>query len=402
MAAFLRVDILVSGRDSVTVRGVAALLTGLANFSPTVRVGTEGIAHPLAGLPGLPDVLVLCCNDTQLGDLRELAALPAANRPPIVICGALRTAEGTRLAIRCGAADLLPAVPTRAELVEAINRAAAQSVEQSSPVKAKGSVICVLGVAGGVGASFVATNLAHLAIQRDQEKAIIVDLDLQYAPLTAHLGMKPELGLVQALERVDTLDRVALEGYLARHRTGLALMASAGDGAVDPNAVSAERFRQLLQMLSTQFDRVVIDASRMLDGLSTTAVLDAEHVILVLEQSIGNIHNGSRLFALLTRHLGVNKDRIVPVINRFSRRSPITPSDIERTVGCGEPLLVGSEYELARESLDAAVPLVERDRKSLLSRALGEINTRIAGAPEPASTGGFLRRANSLFRKGDL
>lgn len=392
-------NIVISGRDAAALRLIETLLTGAQGVKVSSRL-LNGSGQPgLSSLGPRPYLLILCCDDEHLEDLRALAALPQGERPPVILCGNLRSPEAARLAIRCGATDLLPAVPSRAELLDVVGRAV-RTAQESASEQGSGSIVTVIGAAGGVGASFIAANLAHLAMQRDGQRSVLIDLDLQFAPLTAHLGVKPELGLLAALERVETLDRAALQGYVAHHRSGVALMANTGEGAEDVHQAPAEKFTQLLRLLSGQYDRIVVDASRMLDPLSAMAALEAQHVVMVLEQTIGNIHNAARLHSLLTRQLGVPRDRILTVINRYSRRSSIDPADIERTVGCSQVMLVGSEYELARDSLDAGTPVAERDRRSALSRALGEISARISGAEAPLS-GGFLRRALPIFRKGE-
>ncbi|MEO6186897.1 MAG: hypothetical protein ABIP38_15225, partial [Steroidobacteraceae bacterium] len=226
--------VLVIGRDARAVRGIDALLTGLNDISCTVKVMTNGHAGVLQGQAVTPAAIVLVCPDLSGGDsdallvLGELAPLAVTERPPIIICGELRSAVALRLALRCGVQEMLSAQPESAELQAALRRVTRMAEAQRLPAgnSAPGQIITPLGVAGGVGASFLATNLAYLASQTEGQSALLVDLDLQFAPLTAYLGIKPELGLTEAVNRVEALDALALTGYVALHRNGLGLMAS--------------------------------------------------------------------------------------------------------------------------------------------------------------------------------
>jgi pilus assembly protein CpaE len=369
---------------------------------------TNGHAGVLQGLGAVPAAIVLSCPDSPGSDadallvLGELAPLAAAERPPIIICGELKSAVSLRLALRCGVQEMLPAQPEGAELLAALRRVARMAEAQRQPVASStpGQIISLIGAAGGVGASFLATNLAYLASQTDGQSALLVDLDLQFAPLTAYLGIKPDLGLTEAVNRVEALDALALTGYVAAHRSGLGLMAGSGRTAEDLHALAPDRFRALLDIATGRYSHVFVDVQRWLDPASTVAVLDSRNVVLVLEQSVGHVHNAVRLYRNLTRQLGVPAERVTVVVNRHSRRSAISTADIERALVCSNVVEIASEYELARDSLDTAMPLAERDRRSTLSRALVDLASRLGMGDKTVDTG-FFKRALPMFRKGD-
>jgi pilus assembly protein CpaE len=394
--------ILVLTRDPARAVEIGRLIASHDHsIAQTSLLGRDVAADVAQACAAHADAIVLCCDDPDLAPLAALATVPPERRPPVVLCGALGSREAARLAVRCGAADLLPAQPDHAEFVAALARIDEQASRRPAGSREAGAITTVIGVAGGVGASFIASNLAHLAVQRDHQSAVLVDLDLLYAPLTAYLGVKPEQGLAQAVDRVESLDTVALGAYVARHPTsGIGLLAGSGDAPYEAGGLPAENFRTLLRMLATQFDRVIVDAPRWLDGATTVALADSRHVLLVLEQSVGNVHNGARLYRVLTRDLGLPRDRVHVVLNRYSRRAAVTTADVERALGCSDIAEVNSEYELARDSLDSAVSVTDRGARSALARALGEVHTRVGGLAR-TDDGGFLRRALPLFRKGD-
>jgi pilus assembly protein CpaE len=314
----------------------------------------------------------------------------------LLLCGKLASAEAARLAMRCGASDLLPPGPSRAELLEALGRVRVQSM-RTETLREPGSIIAVIGAAGGAGASFIASNLAFLIARKESRSAILIDMDLQYAPLSGYLGVRPENSLMKAVERVETLDRMALPGYVGRHPSGVGLVASLPNQELDTGPLPADRFQQLLHLLALQADRVLIDVPRWLDAAATVAVMEANYIVLVLQQTVGNVHNASRLYRMLTRHLGVPKDRIVVVLNRHSRRATVDSEDVERALSIEGVIEMPNDYELVRESLDAAQPLNER--RSTIARGLELLSSRIGGPP--VEGGGFLRRASTIFRKGD-
>ena len=75
-------------------------------------------------------------------------------------------------------------------------------------------VMVVLGAAGGVGTSFVACNLAQAFAGQTGASTLLMDLDVNSAPLASFLDLNPERGLPAALAEVEFLDQHALAGYV--------------------------------------------------------------------------------------------------------------------------------------------------------------------------------------------
>jgi pilus assembly protein CpaE len=393
-----RLQVLIAGRPQQTLRMLEQLLEGRPEFACSTRIMTGAQYDVLDGLFARPDVVLLACRDGEVGELETLAAMDPARRPAVIVVGSLTTPEAFRLALRCGATDVLPERPEAAELLAALSRVGRAAREAAAaPASAPAEVVAVVGAAGGVGASFIACNLAHLSVVSDRRRTALVDLDLLYSPLSLFLGLKPERGLLEAVQQIEHLDQMALQGYVATHASGLGLLASAGP-AIGADAISAEQFRSLLDLLRQSYGRVVIDAQRWLDNASTMALAEAQNILLVLEQSVAHVHSAARLYRLLTQQLGLPRDRITVILNRYSRRATVHGADVAKALGTADPIELPNEYGLALDSLDAAVPLFEMDRKSPVARALLEVNARIGGAPI-APDSGFLRRALPMFKR---
>src|SRR5262245_17993367 len=130
-----------------------------------------------------------------------------ASRPPLIVVGPPANAEAMRLAIRSGAQDFLVEPLQSAELIASLARVRREPRREAE--RAPGVIDVVVGAAGGVGASFIACNLAHLTVAAAERSCLLLDLDVNYAPLTHFLDLNPERGLIEALETVETLDEHA-------------------------------------------------------------------------------------------------------------------------------------------------------------------------------------------------
>lgn len=398
-------SVLIAGSSAAAVGTLAASLRDQTGWRATtlVTASTATPTNPLvealkkANAAGTaPQALIIACSDDDLRDLEALAAMDATLRPPLLVCGTLRGAEANRAALRAGAADLLPAAPAMAELVAALGQAV-RHASRAEPGPDRGRLVTILGAAGGVGTTFLACNLAHLSAVAGHRKTLLVDLDIVYAPLATALGLKPERGLLEALSTLATLDTVALEGYITHHPSGLGLLACP-EGSFTQQPIDGESFRTLLRLMRQGHEQVFVEGSRWLDAATTVALAESQHIVIVLEQSVAQVHNAARLFRLLTQQLGVPSSRIVVALNRYTRRATVQGEMVARAVGCSEPVVIPNMYGLALDSMDAAIPLFDLDRGSAVARALLDLGQRL-GDYAPAEPEGLLRKAMSVLTR---
>lgn len=351
----------------------------------TLRVG-EAANGTMQDVLAQADLAIVCCRGPQLSTLDAIASLPDEQRPPILVCGEMTSSEATRLLVRIGVVDLLPVVPTTEELHAAVRRALRVGERVSG---GRGTeVISVLGASGGVGASFIACNLAHLAAVSAAKSVLLIDLDLTYAPIHAMLGVKPTRSLADALNQLASLDAVALEGYAVRHPSGLRVLTAVPTG-VPSRAVSGADLSLLLKLAREQHDLVVIAANRWLDPASVEAVAESRRVLMLLGQSLGDVRNGLRLRGLLVDWLGVSRTALDVAVNRYSAKAPVLAEDIASALGVTDPLTIPEDVELVRRSIDSATPLADLAHAAPLTSALVALSARLAGTtatPGPRSS----------------
>src|SRR5262249_11543771 len=179
-------------------------------------------------------------------------------------------------AMRVGAQEFLPRPSTIDQLLDAFNRFVA-SQRKVRATGTRGRVFAVLNVKGGNGATTVAVNTA-LAIAMSQGSATLVDM----APLgnaSVHLNLKPGFTIMDALNNLHRLDVTLLDGFMARHETGIHLLG--GHPGVTMKDAGPHELAKMFDIIVTQYRHVVVDLSTRLDT-TTRAVCDlADAVILV-------------------------------------------------------------------------------------------------------------------------
>lgn len=391
--------VLLTSRVSSALRALRQCLAQQNEFEVQVRLINNGHVDPLHGLSFQPDVVVLHFDAAHLEELAAWNQKSPVPRPPLIIVGPAGEAEAMRLAIRSGAKDFLPEPVAAADLIAALQRVRDEATARARESGATGNVHAMVAAAGGAGASFVATNVARLLAGDTERSAMtspmLVDLDLNFAPLSHYLDLHPERGLLQALEAVDSLDVLALAGFGATHRSGLRLLCAGNGPAVLSKDVSADKLAQLIETITAHHANVIVDVPHVLDSLTATVFSLLTHVVMVLQQSLLHVSNAARLLQILRGELGVAPDRIRVVVNRYRNDALVELDDIRRSLNIDTVLTIPSHYPSALESADSGVPLCELDPNSPVVRSLRQLVTLLTGESGERRSG-LLRRVLRL------
>src|SRR5438105_8695625 len=181
------------------------------------------------------------------------------------------TIETVRKAMMAGARDFL-ARPVRPEILRESVLKAMEAEEnrrlrksgQLAAAPTAGTVITVFGAKGGIGKSTVATNLAVSLASSTDAAVCIVDLDNGFGDVCGMLDIKPEQTLVDLIRNIDKLDRDDLQRFAAKHElSGLNVFAA--PSLLEWRKVDANDVRRVLEVLATQYDKIVLDTSGTLN-----------------------------------------------------------------------------------------------------------------------------------------
>jgi pilus assembly protein CpaE len=387
--------VLLASRSAEALKHLSASLAGAKGVTCTTRLISNGHTDPLYDVHPAPDVLVLRFDAECLAELATLGKTSPDTRPPLIVVGPAGSPEAMRLAVRSGARDFLAEPVSPEEFVAVLEHLRHEPRRTPHPAP-QAEVIVALGAAGGVGTSFIACNLAHAIAKETTAPTLLMDLDVNSAPLTSFLDLAPERGLPTALAEVEYLDQHALAGYVTRHRSGLHLLGAPSKSPVFTKDLDANRVATLMGVISGRYRYVVVDGSHVLDDLNVTTLGMAKTVVVVVQQSVVQLKQAARLIRVLFAEYGIPDDRIMVVVNRHLKRSTVALADIQRTLARERVVVVPNQYKSVLSSIDGGVPMLEFEPSSPVSTAIIDLQRELCGAP-PIERMGLLRRALPLF-----
>jgi pilus assembly protein CpaE len=390
-----KLKVLLASRSSDALKRLEAALAGAPGLSVSTRLISNGHTDPLHGLHTSPDVLVLRFDADSLAELAALAHSGPDNRPPLVVVGPAGSPDAMRLAIRSGARDFLAEPLNADEFVAAVERLRHEP-RRAETHKQPADVMVVLGAAGGVGTSFLACNLGQAFAVHTGAPTLLMDMDVNCAPLGGFLDLSPERGLPAALAEVEYLDQHALQGYVSRHGSGLHLMGAGSKSTLYARDLDQNRFASLMGVICERYRWVVVDGGHTLTELSATTLGMSKAVVLVVQQSVVQLKQAARTMRILFSEFGIPDDRVTVVVNRHHKRSTVTLEDIQRTLAREKLMVLPNAFKSVSASIDGGVPLLGFEPASPVAKAIVDLHRDLCGTPRAEKTG-LLRRALPMF-----
>lgn len=382
-----RMNVLVAGRNAQELEELERVLEHQPDIRLSKRLITNGHSDPLYNIVELPDALIFCTTVAWEDELNSLDARPASGRVPTVVSGPDNTLV-MRTAMRVGARDYFSFPVPRQELVDSLDRIARELQPASTEA---GGLISVINAKGGSGASTVAATLAHSLVEKIDQQVALLDMDLQFGHLASYFDLPEAGGLVDAILRADSMDRLALEGHMMKHKSGLHLLGNSSDQLLVPGDIDENQLHKLLALLRSRYEHTVVDLPRQIDGVTGLLLESSERVLLVLQQSICHVQDARRMLHYMRHYMGIADERIGVVVNRWDKRLALTIGDIEKALGIDGVTCIPNDFAKVAESANLGIPLLEVAPASPVSRSVVRLAEDLSGKKTVIAQSGFGR-----------
>ncbi len=289
--------------------------------------------------------------------------------------------------LRKGADEFVPYPLPENELQEAIERmnrpdpvlqAQSNSVPLASGETKEGALFVVQGLAGGVGSTTLAVNLAwELATVSAKEppKVCLLDFDLQYGTVSTYLDLQRRDSVFEMLSESSSMDDDVFAHSLQTFDEKLQVLTSPAD-MVPLDIITSEDIQNVIDMARKHFDYVVIDMPKTLVTWSET-VLNAAHVYFaMIELDMRSAQNALRLKrALMAEELPFDKLRFA--LNRAPKFTDLSGKGrvkrMSESLGISIDLQFPDGGKPVMESGDHGLPLASSAAKNPLRKEITKL-----------------------------
>ena len=360
-------------KDSATERAVASV------FEDSERLETGGVYQSLQDLVArlelrsAPAVLVDIDPQpaTMLKKLDEIITQCEGVRF-VVLAKDLR--EGLLLeAMQAGARYFLLKKSIPSDLADVLQRLLRDGVER------EGTLITVLSVSGGCGATTLSVNLANEIKLATGRSALLIDFDTSYGAVAVYLGLKGKYGLTDVLS-----SRVPIDSNLVR-TTALAhserfdvLLSPASIDFSRPAAVEQDQLEEVLKACKCTYDYTIVDAPRVSMELAATLATASKLSLIVFQLTIKDIQLLQATLAALSER-GVRQERILVLANRFRKRGQmITIEEAKKVLGDVPLGTISNDFRSAVLGINYGKPLAQVAPRSALRRDVEQLAVQVS------------------------
>jgi pilus assembly protein CpaE len=341
----------------------------------------------------------------------DLAETMRVTRPTLGII-LVRRRFDTPLLAEAMRAGIREVVPDRdgAALVVAVRRAheVARKIRDHEGAEASGSghhygrVLTVFSAKGGCGKTTVATNLAAVLAGGGRRQVCVLDLDLAFGDVAIALQLFPAHTIADAVPLAGTLDEKGVSALLTQHSPGLTtLVAPVEPGTAE--SVPASLVGELLQVLRTMFDFVIVDTPPAFTDHVLAALDVSDQVLLLATLDIPALKN-LKLTLETLELLNFPQERWRVVLNRADSKVGLSVSEVEKTLHVPISVRVPSSRAVPA-SINRGVPIVLEEPSHPVSQSLrqfaerdlltGPPNGRVPAAEQTARRGLLRRRVRA-------
>lgn len=345
-----------------------------------------------------PDVLIAELGRAPQATLERIAQIGATG-PAVVAIGPTEDSRFILRAFQMGVREYIPEDSVEQELPAALEKLMGRTAAPAS-TSHRAPVVAVMGAKGGVGATFVACQLAA-ALQKNGGSTAVVDLNFPIGDVALHFDLRPAYTLA-SLAGKGEFDLTFLQSVLHRHPSGLGVLA-APERVEQTELVRGDHVERAVRLLRDELAWVVVDVSRSWNEPSVRVLDLADQILLVTSLDLAAVSHTRQHLDLL-RRLGHAPDRIHLVANRHTGKESLTRSDFASFVGREPEVILPNDYATAVEAVNTGRALGDFAGSTALNRAYRDL-ARTAhgwcgldgdGSDRTHSLSGRLRR---MFRR---
>jgi pilus assembly protein CpaE len=281
-------------------------------------------------------------------------------------------------AMRAGIREYLVKPLNIEELEQAASRLSGGQVKSKKP----GQLISVMGSAGGVGCTTIATNLAvELAdLVGPEQKVAVVDLDFRFGHVATMLDVHGQFTVADLCSTPEQLDPEMVLKAMIRHDTGVHVLRRPHSFA-QAEMITAAHCANILSTLQELCTYVVVDGPTRHDPGGRSVLDAADHNLLLFQLLVTHVRNADRMLQELAVQ-GFNTDRISLVCNRLGRDSAhLEVQQVETILNRKILLTITDDWKAVSSSVNIGQPLKTEFERSKVRNDIRNL-AKIIHCPE--------------------
>lgn len=256
-----------------------------------------------------------------------------------------------------------------------------------------GRIIACMGVRGGVGSTFIASNLAAMLAGEKLRRVVLLDLNPYFGTLSLNFDVKTNPGLRDAFETPGRIDQVFIDRMLTPINERLFILSSEVPFE-EKIKYKVEGLEEILKYLLKEFHYVVVDISHSFNDIVSKIILKSNIMVLIMEPSVAGLRDTGRLMRFFHKEGAAH--RCILVMNKYGQyeKSELKVSDFEEVIKDKVNHIIAYDNVTPMEFINQGKVMVNEN--NALSNSIREIMFDILGVRKTKQEVGWFKK---LFAK---
>lgn len=332
-----------------------------------------------------PDVVLM---DINMPGIDGIAATERITdkvpQTAVVIISIQGEQEYLRKAMAAGASEYLVKPFSSQELADAIRRVNDKTkrrqgtivqLQEAAQPEAPGRIVVVFSTKGGAGRSTLACNLAAVLSQEFRKRVAVVDLDVVAGDVAVLYNLVLP-GSVGELAKEPDLNREVIEGYLAKHLSGVKVLGVVPTREEDLSEV-ATRISEILEIMRQESNYVLVDTPPVLNA-AVAQVLDiADDIVVVGGSDLPALRRLKADLEFLSIHQLAEKVHVV--LNNASFEGGLKLADVEKSLGLSSISTISADVKTLQAAANKGIPFVVMSKNSRVAQDVYRFAEKLTG-----------------------
>ncbi len=238
-------------------------------------------------------------------------------------------------------------------------------------------IYAILGATGGVGVTTTAIQLAYFLANvkhASKQKTLLLSLDFENCSISQYLDARPKVTLEEFKQDPSVIDNAFMERVVSETAFGFYVMSLpnclGGNDAARPETVLT-----FLDLVSQNFNNIVLDVPRIWMPWTHAAIGAADKVAMITELTVPGLHLASQKRQALLKAIDELAD-IEFILNKVERRSfrnSLKLSDAERALGVSYLPTFPANLDSIREAINRGMPIGAASKETRFVRDANEL-----------------------------
>ena len=318
-------------------------------------------------------------DEANISAARELIGDAKLSGLKVILLAEALSPASMHAMMRAGADDFAP-LPLP---IDALSDSAARlrfgaNAPFSGSTSRNGLVFPVYGVAGGVGSTTFAINLAWetaLETAKEGKQVALLDFNFQYGTVATYLDLPRREAIYELLSDTSTMDEEGLSQALATYNKRMAVLTAPMD-VLPYDIIGPDDVKTMLDLARINYDYIFVDLPQTLTHWSDLVLTESEQFFAVMQSDMRSAQNVLRfLRAVKSEDLPIEK--VALCLNKAPTMMDVSGKNrakrLEESLGLGFSHRFPDGGKQVISACDQGAPLARAAKNNALRKEIRKV-----------------------------